>query len=92
MATWVDLLDPTPDELHDALPHQIHESALERLSAPPKHEDEPRPRLEGQGDYVFGILLVAVAVPEEDRDLLPGDRLRPDQGQGGDRSQDARER
>jgi magnesium transporter len=67
MATWVDLLDPTPAELHDALPQHIHESALELLSAPPKHEDEPRPRLEGQGEYVFGILLVAVAVPEEDR-------------------------
>ena len=67
MATWVDLLDPTPDELHDALPKEIHESALELLQAPPKHEDEPRPRLEGQGDYVFGILLVAVALPDEDR-------------------------
>jgi len=67
MATWVDLLDPTPEELHDALPEHIHESALELLGAPPKHEDEPRPRLEGQGEYVLGILLVAVAVPEEDR-------------------------
>ena len=67
MATWVDLLDPGPDELHDALPEHIHESALELLGAPAKHEDEPRPRLEGQGEYVFGILLVAVAVPDEDR-------------------------
>jgi magnesium transporter len=67
MATWIDLLDPTPEELHDALPEEIHESALELLQAPPKHEDEPRPRLEGQGGYVFGIMLVAVAVPEEDR-------------------------
>ena len=67
MATWVDLLDPTPQELHAALPEEIHESALELLKAPPKHEDEPRPRLEGQGEYVFGILLTAVAVREEDR-------------------------
>jgi magnesium transporter len=67
MATWIDLLDPTPEELHDALPADIHESALALISAPPKHDDEPRPRLEGQGDYVFGILLVAVAVPNEDR-------------------------
>jgi magnesium transporter len=67
MATWIDLLDPTPEELHAALPKEIHESALELISAPPKHEDEPRPRLEGQGEYVFGILLVAVAVPDEDR-------------------------
>src|SRR5215204_5050212 len=67
MATWIDLLDPTPEELHASLPHEIHESALESLGAPPQHEDEPRPRLEGQGEYVFGILLVPVAVPEEDR-------------------------
>ena len=67
MANWVDLLDPSAEELHAALPPEIHESALEMLSAPPKHEDEPRPRLEGQGEYVFGILLAAVAVPAEDR-------------------------
>ncbi len=66
-ATWVDLLDPTEQQLHDALPETIHEGALKLLSQPAKHEDEPRPRLEGQGEYVFGILLVAVAVPEEDR-------------------------
>ncbi len=66
-ATWVDLLDPDPKELRDALPKSIHESALEQLLAPAMHEDEPRPRLEGQGDYVFGILLAAVAVPDEDR-------------------------
>ena len=67
MATWVDLLDPNPEEVHAALPNEIHESALALLTAPPQHEDEPRPRLEGQGEYVFGILLVAVAVPDEDR-------------------------
>jgi magnesium transporter len=66
-AKWVDLLDPDEKTLHDALPEHIHESALELLLAPAKHEDEPRPRLQAQGDYVFGILLVAVAVPEEDR-------------------------
>jgi len=66
-ATWVDLLDPDEKTLHDALPEDIHESALELLLAPAEHADEPRPRLQGQGDYVFGILLVAVAVPEEDR-------------------------
>src|SRR5437764_11366585 len=66
-ATWIDLLDPDEKALHDALPDDIHESALELLLAPAEHEDEPRPRLQGQGSYVFGILLVAVAVPVEDR-------------------------
>ncbi len=65
-ANWVDLLDPTEQELRDKLPQDIHESALELLCAPAQHEDEPRPRLDGQGSYVFGIFLVAVAVPEED--------------------------
>lgn len=64
---WVDLLDPSPEELRTALPCTLHPSALELLSAPPAHEDEPRPRLDGQGDYVFGVFLVAVAVREQDR-------------------------
>src|SRR6266540_1198668 len=64
---WIDLLDPSEKELHDALPESIHEGALKLLMQPARHEDEPRPRLEGQGEYVFGILLVAVAVEEEDR-------------------------
>ena len=34
---------------------------MERLLAAPEHEDEPRPTLQGHGDYVFGIFLIAVA-------------------------------
>jgi magnesium transporter len=64
---WIDLLDPSSEELRSALPCELHSSALELLSAPPTHEDEPRPRLDGQGDYVFGVFLVAVAVREQDR-------------------------
>ncbi len=67
MAEWIDLIDPTPDELREKLPRELHESALERLLAPAKHDDEPRPTLQTHGDYVFGVFLVAVAVPEEDR-------------------------
>jgi magnesium transporter len=63
---WVDLLDPTADELGSHLPDSIHARALEQLLAPSTHDDEPRAKLEGQGDYVFGVLLVAVEVPEED--------------------------
>ena len=62
---WIDLLDPTEQELHDSLPQEIHERALAQLLAPSVHTDEPRPRLESHGDYVFGVFLVAVAVPEE---------------------------
>ena len=65
-ATWIDLLDPNADELRAKVPLQLEESAIELLLAPPKHEDEPRPTIQGHGDYVFGIFLVAVAVPDED--------------------------
>src|SRR5438067_5634914 len=65
-ATWIDLLDPTPDELRAKAPRELEEPALARLLAPPEHEDEPRPTLQGHGDYVFGVFLVAVAKPEED--------------------------
>jgi magnesium transporter len=67
MAEWVDLIDPTPDELRAKLPRELQESALERLLAAPEHDDEPRPTLQGHGDYIFGVFLLAVAVPEEDR-------------------------
>jgi magnesium transporter len=65
-ATWIDLLDPTPEELRAKAPKDLEETALERLLAPPEHADDPRPTLQGHGDYVFGVLLVAVAVPEDD--------------------------
>ena len=65
-ATWIDLLDPSLDELRDKAPRELEESAMQLLLAPPQHEDEPRPTLVGHGDYVFGVFLVAVAVPAED--------------------------
>jgi magnesium transporter len=65
-ATWIDLLDPTADEVREKAPKELEESAIERLLAPPQHEDEPRPTIQGHGDYVFGVLLVAVAVPDQD--------------------------
>jgi magnesium transporter len=65
-ATWIDLLDPTPEELRAKAPQDLEETALERLLAPPEHADDPRPTLQGHGDYVFGVLLIAVAVPEDD--------------------------
>src|SRR5204863_10140790 len=67
MAEWIDLIDPSPDEIRAKLPRAVQESALQLLVAPPRHEDEPRPTLQAHGDYLFGVFLVAVAVPEEDR-------------------------
>ena len=65
-ASWTDLLDPTAEQLRAGTPVRLEESAVELLLAPAKHEDEPRPTLQGHGRYVFGILLIAVAVPDED--------------------------
>ena len=67
MAEWIDLIDPSPDVLRAKLPRDIQETALDLLLAPAQHTDEPRPTLQGHGDYVFGVFLVAVALPEEDR-------------------------
>jgi magnesium transporter len=65
-ATWIDLLDPTIDELRAKAPRELEETAMQRLLAPPEHEDEPRPTLQGHGDYVFGTFLIAVAMRKQD--------------------------
>ena len=67
MAEWIDLIDPSPDELRAKLPREVQESALELLLTPARHEDEPRPTLQAHGDYIFGVFLVAISVPEENR-------------------------
>lgn len=67
VAEWIDLIDPSPAELQKALPATVHQLALEALLAPHVHDDEPRPRIESHGDYVLGILLIPVAVKDEDR-------------------------
>jgi magnesium transporter len=63
---WIDLLDPTAETLRDRLPAAVHDRALEQLLAPAQHEDEPRPKLESHGDYVFGVLLAPLLLTEED--------------------------
>jgi magnesium transporter len=67
MAEWIDLLDPDEAELRKAVPEAIHDRALEQLLRPARHDDEPRPRLEGQLHYVFGVFLIPIAIREEDR-------------------------
>ncbi len=65
-ATWTDLLDPDRAALERAAPCALHPRAVEAMLAPAEPGDEPRPTLEAHTGYVFGILLVAVAVPDED--------------------------
>jgi len=64
---WVDLLDPTEDELREHLPAELHRVALDVLLAPHVHDDEPRPRIESHGSYILGIFLLPVVVRDEDR-------------------------
>ena len=66
-ATWIDLLAPDEAGIREAAPRSLHPRALERLVEPPPRDAPPRPTLESHGDYVFGVFLVPVAVPEEDR-------------------------
>ncbi|MEP6811942.1 MAG: magnesium transporter CorA family protein [Actinomycetota bacterium] len=65
-AKWTDVLDPTEEQLRDVCPHQLEETAIELLLARPEHDDEPRPTLQGHGDYVFGIFQVARSADAED--------------------------
>jgi magnesium transporter len=61
---WVDLLDPDEATIRANAPVELHPSAVARLA---RAADRPRPSIEGHGSYVIAVLLVAVAVPEEDR-------------------------
>jgi magnesium transporter len=64
---WIDLIDPTADQLRAALPEHVHATAMEALLAPHVHDDEPRPRIDSHDDYVLGILLLPIEVPAENR-------------------------
>jgi magnesium transporter len=66
MAEWIDLLDPTEEELR---PHAVglDPGTIEQLLAPADPEGSVRPTLRSQGDHVFGVLLLAVLEAEQDR-------------------------
>ncbi len=61
------MLDPSREELLAEVPVQLHPRAVERILAQTRIDQDPRPSFEPHGDYVFGVLLVPVGVPEEDR-------------------------
>ncbi|MGH3065396.1 MAG: magnesium transporter CorA family protein [Gaiellaceae bacterium] len=66
-ARWLDLVDPTREEILAALPVQVDPDVIEMLAAHPGDGREPRPVIEGHGAYVFGVLLAARPMPDEDR-------------------------
>jgi magnesium transporter len=67
-AVWIDLLDPSREELQAATPADLHPRAIELLHRESRHGDEPRPTLESHGDYVFGVFLVPKV--DEDRAVV----------------------
>jgi magnesium transporter len=67
VAEWIDLIDPSEEELRAKLPGAVQETALALLLAPARHADEPRPTLQAHGEYIFGVFLLAIAVPEQNR-------------------------
>jgi magnesium transporter len=66
-ARWIDLVDPTRDELLASLPGTVDPEVVEALAARPGDGPAPRPLIESHGSYVFGVLVAARAVPDEDR-------------------------
>jgi magnesium transporter len=64
---WIDLIDPSAEELRKHLPPTVRPTALRALLEPHVHDDEPRPRIESHGEYVLGVFLLPVEVPKEDR-------------------------
>jgi magnesium transporter len=66
-ATWLDMVDPTREEVLAALPVQVDPDVVEMLAAHPGDGREPRPVIEGHGAYAFGVLMAARPLPEDDR-------------------------
>ena len=66
-AAWTDLLDPDEATLRAELPDEVRVDTLRELLRPPDEEgSRVRPSVKSHGRYVVGLLLVAVAVPDED--------------------------
>ena len=63
---WIDLLDPTHEELLAALPSGVDPDVLETLTAPTGNE-HTRPLLESHGAYVLGVFLDGQPLPQDNR-------------------------
>jgi len=61
-ARWIDLLDPTREELLAEAPVQLHERAVAQLLQGQEERRAARPTIESHNEYALGILLVAGAL------------------------------
>jgi Mg2+ and Co2+ transporter CorA len=68
-ARWVDLVDPTREELLDALPVSVDPEVVEALTAGPAPTHGPRPILESHGPYAFGVF-VSMELHEDGREEI----------------------
>lgn len=66
-ARWTDLVDPTREEVLAVLPVHIDPEVVETLVARPSEGRVPRPLVESHGAYVFGVLMPALPLPDENR-------------------------
>lgn len=66
MARWLDLVDPTAEELREAAPG-VSPEAVALLTAPTGDGRDVRPRLESDGPILVGLFLLPVHVDEPDR-------------------------
>jgi magnesium transporter len=67
MAGWIDLLDPSEEEIQAHAPDGFEPRLLELFTRPADPADGARPFLRGFGGYVAGIVLATVLEPERDR-------------------------
>jgi magnesium transporter len=63
--TWLDLVDPKREELVEALPVEVSQDVLDRCLA--MAPERPLPRLDGYGDYIFGVMVAMAPDPDDDR-------------------------
>jgi magnesium transporter len=61
---WLDLVDPTSEELHATLPVHVDPAVVEALAAAPAADREPRPVIESHGAYVFGVLVAMLPLAD----------------------------
>jgi len=63
---WIDLLDPTHEELLGALPPGVDPDVVDVLATRTPVIREPRPFIEGHGGYVVGVFVDAVPGSADD--------------------------
>jgi len=67
VSNWIDLLDPTGEEIRAHAPEELEPRLLELFTRPADPVDGARPFLRGFGSYVAGAVVAAVLDSERDR-------------------------